>query len=295
MRYFALLMLALNPIFWASFYAVTKRALSDIDPIAFSFMELCVAALPAFLLVCGLKREFNLAVLRRGIFLGVVLYGAVLASAIALYFTTATVTTFFPALSGGIGACIGAIFLRQKPSGLTIFSGVLSVFGCGLLVCLVPDTGTVRLGDLIALLATCLYTAYIFCVGEGAAARPGELVAIFVIELLTMTCLAGVIWLIVSFFHHQPADPLVFHLTHLKLVIYVGLFTTFLPTAIALYFQPYVNSVTVSFLYALEPVWGAVAAHFIDHETLPWLAYGAGVLIVLGALLETARGLRGAR
>jgi drug/metabolite transporter (DMT)-like permease len=285
-KFFALALLALNPVLWASFYAVTKTALTKIDPIAFSFMEMCVAAVPVIFVAFGVRHAFNMAVFRRGLLLGTVLYGAVLSSTVALYFTTATDTAFFPALNGIMGAIIAAFLFRQKIHGITWFAGILSLAGAIFLIYLTPGNGTLHLGDFIALIAAFVYTIYVFCVGTSDEDNPRTLAAVFSVELCTMAILAGIAFVISLSFHHIDAGLLA---DNAPLALYVGFFTTFLPTAIALYFQRYAGSVTVSFLYVLEPVWGAIAAHFVDKETLNAAAYLGGSLIVIGSILETMR------
>jgi drug/metabolite transporter (DMT)-like permease len=289
-KFLALTLLALNPVLWASFYAVTKTALKNIDPIAFSFMEMCVAAVPVIFVAFAVRRSFSRAVLRQGFFLGTVLYGAVLSSTVALYFTTATDTAFFPALNGIMGALIASLFLHQKIHWITWVAGVLSLAGALLLIYLTAGSGTLRLGDFIALVAAFIYTIYVFCIARGGENTPRTLAAIFSIELLTMAALGGLVFAISLAFHHVHADLA----GNAPLALYVGFFTTFLPTAIALYFQRYAGSVTVSFLYVLEPVWGALAAHILDNETLQGAAYVGGGLIVIGSILETIRSIRAA-
>src|SRR5207245_5458653 len=62
---------------------------------------------------------------------------------------------------------------------------------------------------------------------------------------------------------------------------------TFLPTLITVLLQNHISPVTVSFIYTLEPVLGAVVANFYLNETLPIAGYLGGGLVVLGAVLHT--------
>lgn len=288
MRHLALFMLALNPVLWASFYAMTKTALTGVDPITFSSLELCVAAIPAIGVGFVARGALSLTVLRRGILLGVILYAAVLASTVALYFTTATNTAFFPALSGVMGMVIEGCFFHRRPHWLGWVAGFLSLLGCLFLILSTSGGQGPRVGDIIALLAAFIYTVYVFCVGTGEEQPLKALTAVFATELCTMALLGGGTFLVTACLRHQS-----FHyLSSAPLFIYVGLLTTFLPTAIALYFQPYAKPLTVAFLYTLEPVFGAILAHVIDHETLGLSVYLAGGLIVAGSILETARNLR---
>jgi uncharacterized membrane protein len=70
-------------------------------------------------------------------------------------------------------------------------------------------------------------------------------------------------------------------------VLYVAGACTFLPTLIAVLMQKHISAVTVSFIYILEPVLGAVVSNIYLHEVLPLDGYIGGGLIVAGAIIHT--------
>jgi hypothetical protein len=51
--------------------------------------------------------------------------------------------------------------------------------------------------------------------------------------------------------------------------------------------QKHISPVTVSFIYILEPVLGAIFANLYLHETLPPLGYLGGGLVFIGAMIHT--------
>src|SRR5436309_2318286 len=70
-------------------------------------------------------------------------------------------------------------------------------------------------------------------------------------------------------------------------ILYVAGACTFLPVLITVLMQKYISAVTVSFIYILEPVLGALVANMYLHETLTLDGYIGGGLIVVGALIHT--------
>jgi hypothetical protein len=70
-------------------------------------------------------------------------------------------------------------------------------------------------------------------------------------------------------------------------VLYVALACTFLPTLITVLVQKHLSPVTVSFIYILEPVLGAIIAMIYLHELLPIQGYTGGLLVVVGAIIHT--------
>ncbi len=103
------------------------------------------------------------------------------------------------------------------------------------------------------------------------------------VELLTMALWASLIALLFgdwqAFHPSFPKDAMI--------ILYVALACTFLPTFIAVLMQKYISAVSISFIYILEPVLGAVVALFYLHEVLPLAAYIGGGLVVVGAFIHT--------
>jgi hypothetical protein len=83
------------------------------------------------------------------------------------------------------------------------------------------------------------------------------------------------------------------HAVHLQLdtdiwaILYVAFGTTFLPTLMTVLLQKYIAPLTVSFIYILEPVLGAIFAYMYLHESMPLAGYIGGAVIVIGAVVNT--------
>lgn len=290
MKKTATALLFLNPVLWASFYAVTKGALAHVDPVAFSTLELSIAALPAAAILFARTHRINKASIFAGLVMGGSLYLAVVGSTIALYFTTATNTAFFPALNGAFAALIIVILFRKKLDLPTWLACATATVGALVLISQSSQDSHLNTGDLIALAAALAYTIYIFVV-DWQTQEPGkgtDLWVAFAVELLTMAVLGWIVFVVTGTEGIEKwTEP-----TVLWTALFIGIFTTVLPTAIALFFQHYVEPATVALLYVLEPIWGAIAAAALVGERLSLIGYIGGGLIVLGSLIKTIASLR---
>lgn len=270
----------LNTVLFATYYAVTKEALSRIDPIIFTFFEMVSLAPAGLLIVLCSWKQLTRAVVKRGIVLGSVLCLALFTIAIALKYTTATSTAFFPALNGFVAALIAWALFREPLKGATWLAGVLSLAGAALLI-LTSSMGNVR-GTLIAFLGGLFYTGYIFLCDHEQKDEQAQW-PLFGIELLTTALWANLVALLFGDWQavHAvlPKD--------IWVVLYVSVVCTFIPTLITVLLQKYISPVTVSFIYILEPVLGAVVANLYLGEVLPVQGYLGGALVVLGALINT--------
>src|SRR5258707_8340533 len=123
----------LNTILFATYYSVAKEALTRIDPIVFSFFEMITLVPAALCIIIFSWKDMSGAVIKLGVLLGSWLCLALFTIAIALKYTSATGTAFFPSLNGFLAALIAWLFLRHPVKKLTWFAGAVSA-GCGALL-----------------------------------------------------------------------------------------------------------------------------------------------------------------
>lgn len=269
----------LNTIFFATYYSVTKEALNRIDPIIFTFFEMVSLAPAGLLIILFSWKDINRAVVKRGILLGSMLCLALFTIAIALKYTTATSTAFFPALNGFVAALIAWMFFREPMSGRTWLAGALSVGGAAILI-FSSSMGNFR-GTLIAFLGGLFYTAYVFLSDHEQKNEKAHW-PLFGVELLTTAVWANLVALLFGDWQAvHPALP-----KDIVVVLYVAFACTFISTLITVLLQKYISPVTVSFIYILEPVLGALIANLYLGEVLSVQGYVGGALVVVGSVVS---------
>src|SRR5437762_7661019 len=160
MKVVACLAFLLNTVLFSTYYAVAKEVLGRIDPIVFTFFEM-MALVPLALCIIVLSwPSITRQVIKRGIVLGSTLCLALFTIAIALKYTSATSTAFFPASNGFLAAIFAWLFLRQPIRKATWFAGALSIIGVIMLV-MNSSMGGWR-GSMIAFLGGLFFTGYVF-------------------------------------------------------------------------------------------------------------------------------------
>jgi drug/metabolite transporter (DMT)-like permease len=269
-----------NALLFGTYYAISKEALGRIDPILFTFFEMITLVPVAVGILIWTRRQITRTLLKRGFLLGSCLCLALFTIAIGLKYTTATCTAFFPSLNGFLAAFLAWMVLRQPVAKTTWIAGALSIIGSVLLI-VNASLGGLR-GSLIALLGGLFFTGYVF-LSENVQKDELDPWALLGVELLTMALWATLIMLLFgdwSSFHPQlPKDMWV--------ILYVAGACTFLPTLLTVLMQKHVSPITISFIYILEPIFGAIAAFFYLHEVLPPGGYLGGGFVVLGAIIHT--------
>jgi drug/metabolite transporter (DMT)-like permease len=270
----------LNTFLYGTYYAVSKEALERIDPIVFTFFVM-MALVPVAL--CALVfswKQITREAVKSGILLGSCLCLGLFTLSVALKQNSATSTAFFPSLNGFLAALCVWLFLRQPILKATWLAGAISVGGALLLILNSP-MGGVR-SSLIAFIGGLFCTLYVFLADHEQQKHKSHW-PLFSIQLLTMALWANLLALLFGDWHAvQPALP-----KDIWVILYISLVTTCLPTLITVLLQKHISPVTVSFIYILEPVLGAVFANFYLQEVLPFYGYAGGGLIVIGALIHT--------
>jgi drug/metabolite transporter (DMT)-like permease len=269
----------LNTFLFATYYSVAKEALERIDPIVFTFLVMITLAPVGLCILVLNRKQISKDGIKSGALLGSCLCLGLFTLAVALKYNSATSTAFFPSLNGLLAAGYAWLFLRQPIHKITWFSGSVSVAGAVLLIANL-GMGGLR-GSLIAFIGGLFCTLYVFLADHEQ--RDKAYWPLFGAELLTMAAWACLIALL--FGNWQDVHPALSR--DIWVVLYISLGTTFLPTLITVLLQKYIKPLTVSFIYILEPVLGALVAYIYLHETMSVYGYIGGGLIVMGTIINT--------
>jgi drug/metabolite transporter (DMT)-like permease len=272
---------------FGTYYAVTKEALGRIPPTLFACGTMLLL-LPVALVLCLLgRKDITREVLIRGSLLGGCLCAVTLLLTVALEYTSATATAFFPCLNGLLAALFTRLVLRRPVLRLTWGAAILALLGMGLMTASTTISLDEWRGTLLALLGSVTYTGYIFLFDHLLVGyqtdRPTGFWPVLGIQLLTMA--AGGLVILLLFGDWQALHP---ELRDLLALLYVGVFILLLPLLLAACLQRYVDPTSVAFIYTLEPVLGAVVAFLYLHEMFSLTMYAGQGLVLCGVLFQTA-------
>ena len=283
MRLVASVVLFLTPVLWASYYAVTKEALDRFEPAAFAALDVLVALPFGIAILVAWRRHIDRATLIGGVVLGTILAGELLAYTFALNYTTATNAGFIPSTQGFVAILIASVVLRHKIPVPTWLAGLLCLAGALLVVMESPNSGGHWGGDALVFLGAFIFTIYIFAVDRVVKGGQVALWPCFGVELVTVAVIVCAVSPIFVDWGSFTAPAV----SDYYVILYVGIATTVLPTAICIFFQPYVSPVYVAFIFVLEPLWSALVCNLYLGETVTTLAYLGGGLILIAALANT--------
>ena len=272
---------------FGTYYAVTKEALGRIHPTLFACGTMLLLFPVALILCLLVRKDITREVLIRGSLLGGCLCAVTLLLTVALQYTSATATAFFPCLNGLLAALFTRLTLRRHVPRLTWCAATLALLGMGLMTASTTISLNEWRGTLLAFLGSVTYTGYIFLFDRLLVGYQTDRLSgfwpILGIQLLTLAAGGLVILLLFGDWHALHPET-----RDLLALLYVGVFILLLPLLLASCLQRYVDPTSVAFIYTLEPVLGALVAFLYLHETFPLSMYVGQGLVLCGVLFQTA-------
>ncbi len=281
------LMLAVT-FFWGMSYLLMKVALVAMGPMTLLAWRFAIAFLIMFALFPKVVLKASRAAFKRGIIMGIVLFGVFLGMITGTDYTTASNAAFFSSTAVVIVPVLESILRRTAPTWVTIVSVLLAVLGIYLLTAsgsgLVFDAGMAW-----CLLGAFMYALYIVVQGffadkkdsaEGSTRNADDTFAATIIQLPVAAILGAIAMLLVE----EPAAPQTLGQWAAVLVLAAAC------SAFGFVVQPVaqrtISSVETGLIYSFEPVFTALLSFIFLSEVLTGVEYLGMALIFLAAILD---------
>lgn len=260
---------------WGSTFFVVKSALDDVDPIimvAYRFL-LAGVSLAVFVKLSGRKLTQGLG---RALFLAIILWALYVSQTVGLKYTTASNSGFIT----GLFVMFIPLFLRtvfkRKPTIMEVIASGVSLIGLWILTGGMKDINT---GDMLTLIAAMTYALHVLYSDKYMKAG---------IDPYVISCQQFILVGLLSL-----ATGLIFDLpfgVKSSSAMWVILFLAFLPTLsaflIQMLAQRITSPITVSLIFAFEPVFAGVFAWTLGGETLVIHRAAGGLLVFLALVLS---------
>lgn len=260
-------------LLWGGSFVAVKSGLESAGPLAFVSVRFALAALfSSFWLRLGGMG----AAIRRGIPLGVVLAASYATQTVGLVDTTPSRSAFITG-AGVVAIPIwGGILLKRRPGLWSLFGLAVAVFGIWLITD--PGGGRWSAGDSWTLACAILFSLHVVLLTRYGSEDVSALLAS---QLLVTSILAGLVsWIV------EPAPRVVWSHSFVIVIVITGIGVSFLATLLQMRLQPLLSPGRTAVIFAMEPVFAAVASMLFLQERLSASDWLGGGLIVLGVLLS---------
>jgi drug/metabolite transporter (DMT)-like permease len=275
----AVLALWATCLIWGAAFPLTKLALRDATPMAFTAARFLLATAILAPALRGTTREEW----RYGAVLGLLLSLGFATQTVGLNLTTASRSGFITALYIPFVPLIVLLVYRTLPERAAGLGLVIALAGMGLLTRPNDLGGGLNLGDLLTLLCAWCFAAHM--VATGAFARRFRVERLMMTQIAVSALLTTLATPLLETPRLRPTPFL------LGMIGYEAILASVVAIRLQLAAQRTLSPTYAALVYTLEPVVAALTSLLITGDRLSPLQWLGGTLIVIGSLLPEA-GLR---
>jgi drug/metabolite transporter (DMT)-like permease len=262
---------------WGLTFPVVQDSLEFASPLVFVALRFLLAAVIFPLLVWPRAHQLNRDLIRKGVWLGILLWGGYALQTVGLAYTTSARAAFITGTFVPLTPVFAWALFRAHIS-LRMWIAVLLAFA-GVAIMAQPEVGGFRLGDFFALLCAVCFALQVVFISRWA--HPDNECQLTWLQLGTTSLLAALFIPFESAVRLEWSGYLIFGLV----------FTAIFASAFAIWgqlrFQPKIPVSAAAVIYSLEPLTAGLAAWWLqDHIPPPVTLLGAG-FIVAGMIISS--------
>ncbi|WP_300458064.1 DMT family transporter [Desulfobacula sp.] len=268
---------------WGVEFVLIRNAIAVLEPHSFNFIRFGIASL--FTGICmrhGNQRDgLNWRLIKRGCFLGILLYLGFTFQTFGLLYTSVSNCAFITSLSVVLVPIV-AFFALGDRLRLTTIVGV-GIATAGLYFLTVAGDVPFNFGDSLPFVGAAMFALHI--VYTGKYSREHGALCLTLVQLITVSVLSlGSV--LVSEDWHRLLDIGVVGDPRVLFALFVAsILGTSLAVMIQTLAQSHLSSTRVALVFSLEPVFASLAAFLVLKEQLPAAAGVGAVMILTGILL----------
>ncbi len=273
------LLILLATIIWGSSFVVLKNTLDTIPTEFLLGFRFFLAAVLLSAVFYQMWREFNLSYLRRGLLLGLLLFGAYYSQTLGLTDTTPGKNAFLTATYCAIVPFLYWAGDKLRPDRYNISAALLCLLGIGMVA--ITSGFSMRLGDSLTLVGAMFYAAHIVALAKFTRGHNPLLLT----TVQFFTC--GIInWILQLFVVKQPVPELT--AANISALLYLTILCSAVALTFQSYGQKYTEPATAAILLSLESVFGVIFSIIFYHEAITLRMYcGFGLIFLAVIISET--------
>jgi len=278
-------------IFWGVTFAIIKLALNDISPMLFTAIRFSFAALLLLPFLWKPLFNSNIDVIKAGLFLGLLYFIGFATQTIGLYYTTATKSGFITGTFVIFIPILQLILERKSPGKGNLIGIVLVIIGLILLsskgmtvLDIISELGSnFNIGDTLTLICAVFYALYVVYID--IITKKYDYRALIILQVV-FTGFAGIV--ITFLFGMTGIEPirLDFNKTVILVILYTAIFSSILATVIQTKYQKTVTPTKAGIIFSIEPIFAALFAFLIIHESVSSFGIIGCIFIFAGVLVS---------
>lgn len=269
---------------WGTTFVLVQNAISLLEPFSFNGIRFLAAAVLLLLWLFIFERKqlakLNIKTLASGIFIGFWLFLGYATQTIGLLYTTTSKAGFITGLSVIFVPLFSMFLLKQFPSRNAVIG--VSIATIGLFLLTMTDVSSLNIGDGFVFICAISFALQIIFTGKFSSKYPTLLLT--VIQISTVAVLSILSAFIFEDWRRSFNPEIIFSQDVIVALIITSVLATALAFLIQTNFQKYTTATRVALIFAMEPVFAAIAGYYWADERLSISALLGCLLIFAGMI-----------
>ncbi|KIO78888.1 hypothetical protein TH53_00815 [Pedobacter lusitanus] len=270
-------LLIMGTAFWGISFSVTKLAIGENQPSLFLFYRFFLATIVLSVVFRKYVKTLNLTAIKAGASLALPLVLGIYLQTLGITHTSASQCSFVAGITVVMIPLLKLIIYR-KSAPLKIWIAALTAL-TGLFVISIKENFSIGTGDLYTIAGAFCFAVYLIQIERESKIR--DIISTIVPMFATCSILAFLLTLSQGDIRWIPQGN-----TFWTGIIFCALFSTAYMYTISNISQKYISAERVSIIYLFEPVFGAIAAHFILGEDITSRLLLGGGMIFMATLIS---------
>lgn len=269
------LLLTSVALVWGSSYMLSKLAFNYTGALTMIAYRFISATILTSIFFYKKLPEINFRIIKKGFFMGIFLFLAMVLSTYGVKYTTASNAGFLSCLNVIIVPVVYYLLFKKKLKKKEIFGTIISFVGVCLLT--ITEELTIGFGDILCILAALMFVMFIILGDKYSKEEDPLLIG------LTQLGVVGILSTILAYY--VEGLKLVNDFKGITIILTLGLFCTAYCYISQLYSQKNLNAVEAGLILSLEPLFSVVFSFLFLGEILLFRGYVGGLLIVIGVII----------
>jgi drug/metabolite transporter (DMT)-like permease len=267
-------------LIWGGTFVIVKEGLRDISPLLLIAVRFSIATILFFLLFYKRILPMSRSVLRKGSWLGWLLFLGFVFQTVGLNYTTASKSAFITGMLVIFTPFFQLVIEKRTPKIGNILGVVIVTVGLWFLTA--PSSSLLQsgfsVGDVLTLLCAVVFGAYI--VYLDFFSKEGNFIQLTFLQMfLTSICA----WVSVWIFERPMLKPTG---NAILTLVYSAILATVVTVYVQTRYQRDTTPTRAAIIFTIEPVWAALFSFFLLHEKIGPMGMLGGSLILLGVLIS---------
>lgn len=268
------IMLVVVTVFWGASYLFMKMGLDSVQPFNLIALRFMIAFFLSSIIFYKRLLQINIQTIKNALILGTVLFSVFAFVTVGVQSTSTSHAGFLVSLTVVLVPLFSAILLKKKPAKRVVVGVCLATIGIALLT--LKGGFTMKLGDLLCILAAICYATHIIVTGQ--LTRNVDSVALGVLQL----GVCGALGMLVSFLSESPTLPA--HREAWFAILSLSVLCSAIGFVVQTVAQKYTTATHAGLIFSLEPVFAALFGYWFLGEILSLKGYVGAAFVLAGVL-----------